>query len=96
MSLSASLKDKEPETLIREVGEIPRTKTNPHFFSPLHLERIMKTKNYMKVKQSKKDYNNKLFTAEANVDMGIESTRPAVEVKGVEVIDGVKYYVLKF
>ena len=55
----------------------------------------MKTKNYMKVKQSKKDYNNKLFTAEANVDMGIESTRPAVEVKGVEVIDGVKYYVLK-
>ena len=52
-------------------------------------------KEYMRVKQSKKDYVNTMFTAEANVDMGIESTRPAVEVKGVEVIDGVKYYVLK-
>ena len=55
----------------------------------------MKTKEYMKVKQSKKDYNNKLFTAEANVDMGIESTRPTVEVKSVEIIDGKKFLVLK-
>ena len=52
-------------------------------------------KEYMRVKQSKKDYVNTMFTAEANVDMGIESTRPTFEVKGVEVIDGVKYYVLK-
>ena len=52
-------------------------------------------KEYMRVKQSKKNYSTTMFTAEANVDMGIESTRPAVEVKGVEVIDGVKYYVLK-
>ena len=58
-------------------------------------KRIMK-KEYMRVKQSKKDYVNTMFTAEANVDMGIESTRPTFEVKGVEVIDGVKYYVLKF
>ena len=49
----------------------------------------------MKVKQSKKDFSTKMFTAEANVDMGIESTRPNVEVKGVEIIDGKKFLVLK-
>ena len=93
--MSTSLKDNVPETLIREVGEIPRKKQNPHSLL-LQPKRIMKTKNYMKVKQTKKVYGSStMFTAEANVDMGIESTRPAVEVKGVEVIDGVKYYVLK-
>ena len=82
------------ETLIREVGEIPRKKQNPHFLPPSP-KRIMKTKNYMKVKQSKKNYSTTMFTAEANVDMGIESTRPTVEVKGVEIIDGKKFLVLK-
>ena len=52
-------------------------------------------KEYMKVKPSKKNYSTTLFTAEANVDMGIESTRPNVEVKGVEIIDGKKFLVLK-
>ena len=54
----------------------------------------MKTKEYMRVKQSKKNYSTTMFTAEANVDMKIESTRPMMQIKGVEVIDGVKYYVL--
>ena len=51
-------------------------------------------KEYMRVKSTKRDYHNKMFTAEANVDMKIESTRPMIQIKGVEVIDGVKYYVL--
>lgn len=55
----------------------------------------MKTKEYMRVKQSKKNYSTTMFTAEANVDMGIESTRPTVEVKGVEIIDGKKFLILK-
>jgi hypothetical protein len=94
VSLSASLKDKVLETLIREVGGIPRKKQNPHIPSHPSPKRIMK-KQYMKVKQSKKNYSTTLFTAEANVDMGIESTRPNVEVKGVEIIDGKKFLVLK-
>ena len=53
-------------------------------------------KEYMRVKRTGRDYSTRLFTAEANVDMKIESTRPTFKVKGVEVIDGVKYYVLKF
>ena len=75
-------------------GESHEKSTNPHIPSTLHLERIMK-KEYMKVKPSKKNYSTTLFTAEANVDMGIESTRPNVEVKGVEIIDGKKFLVLK-
>ena len=55
----------------------------------------MKTKEYMRVKQSKKNYSTTMFTAEANVVMGIESTRPTVEVKGVEIIDGKKFLILK-
>ena len=56
----------------------------------------MKTKEYMKVKQTKKVFGSStMFTAEANVDMGIESTRPKVEVKSVEIIDGKKFLVLK-
>ena len=54
---------------------------------------IMK-KEYMRVKRTGRDYSTRLFTAEANVDMKIESTRPMMQIKGVEVIDGVKYYVL--
>ena len=53
-------------------------------------------KEYMRVKRPERDYSTRLFTAEANVDMKIESTCPTFKVKGVEVIDGVKYYVLKF
>ena len=52
-------------------------------------------KEYMRVKRTGRDYSTRLFTAEANVDMGIESTRPTVEVKGVEIIDGKKFLVLK-
>ena len=52
-------------------------------------------KEYMRVKRTGRDYSTRLFTAEANVDMKIESTRPMMQIKGVEVIDGVKYYVLK-
>ena len=56
----------------------------------------MKTKEYMKVKQTKKVFGSStMFTVEANVDIGIESTRPKVEVKGVEIIDGKKFLVLK-
>ena len=51
-------------------------------------------KEYMRVKRTGRDYSSRLFTAEANVDMKIESTRPMMQIKGVEVIDGVKYYVL--
>ena len=51
-------------------------------------------KEYMRVKRTGGDYSSRLFTAEANVDMKIESTRPMMQIKGVEVIDGVKYYVL--
>ncbi len=51
-------------------------------------------KEYMRVKRTGRDYSTRLFTAEANVDMKIESTRPMMQIKGVEVIDGVKYYVL--
>ena len=53
-------------------------------------------KEYMRVKQPERNFSTRLWRAEANVDMGIESTRPMFEIKGVEVIDGVKYYVLKF
>ena len=75
-------------------GESHEKKQNPHIPSHPSPKRIMK-KQYMKVKQSKKNYSTTLFTAEANVDMGIESTRPNVEVKGVEIIDGKKFLVLK-
>ena len=51
-------------------------------------------KEYMRVKRTGRDYSTRLFRAEANVDMKIESTRPMMQVKGVEIIDGVKYYVL--
>ena len=51
-------------------------------------------KEYMRVKRTGRDYSTRLFRAEANVDMKIESTRPMMQIKGVEVIDGVKYYVL--
>ena len=51
-------------------------------------------KEYMRIKRTGRDYSTRLFTAEANVDMKIESTRPMMQIKGVEVIDGVKYYVL--
>ena len=51
-------------------------------------------KEYMRVKRTGRDYSTRLFTAEANVDMKIESTRPMIQIKGVEVINGVKYYVL--
>ena len=51
-------------------------------------------KEYMRVKRTGRDYSTRLFTAEANVDMKIESTRPMMQIKGVEVINGVKYYVL--
>ena len=51
-------------------------------------------KEYMRVKRAERDYTSRLFTAEANVDMKIVSTRPMMQIKGVEVIDGVKYYVL--
>ena len=76
------------------LGESHEKSTNPHIPSHPSPKRIMK-KQYMKVKQSKKNYSTTLFTAEANVDMGIESTRPNVEVKGVEIIDGKKFLVLK-
>ena len=51
-------------------------------------------KEYMRIKRTGRDYSTRLFTAEANVDMKIESTRPMMQIKGVEVIEGVKYYVL--
>ena len=79
------------------VAEKVSSKRNqyPLNFIMLHYKGIMK-KEYMRVKRPERDYSTRLFTAEANVDMKIESTCPTFKVKGVEVIDGVKYYVLKF
>ena len=49
---------------------------------------------YMRVKTPKKDYNETLWTAEANVDFGIVSTRPTVTVVREEVINGKTYKVI--
>ena len=58
----------------------------------------MKIKNpyrYCKVKETKSvSPMNREFTAEANVDNGIESTRSTLRVMKVEIINGKRYKVL--
>ena len=50
---------------------------------------------YCRVKETKSvSPSNKLFTAEANVDSGIESSRPTLRVVREEVINGKRYKVL--
>ena len=42
------------------------------------------------------NYRDRVTQQEYNVDSKIVSTQPTHKVKGVEVIDGVEYYVLSF
>ena len=51
-------------------------------------------KSYMKVKPSKKDYHNRMWEAEANVDSEFVMSQPTHKVLRIEVIDGKKYKVL--
>ena len=51
-------------------------------------------KSYMKVKPSKKDYHNRMWEAEANVDSEFVASQPTHKVLRIEVIDGKKYKVL--
>ena len=79
---------------VAEKVSIPIRETNIPSILSCYNKGVMK-KEYMRVKRTGRDYSTRLFRAEANVDMKIESTRPMMQIKGVEVIDGVKYYVLK-
>ena len=54
----------------------------------------MMNKSYMKVKPSKKDYHNRMWEAEANVDSEFVMSQPTHRVLRIEVIDGKKYKVL--
>ena len=54
----------------------------------------MMNKSYMKVKPSKKDYHNRMWEAEANVDSAFVMTEPTHKVLRYEVIDGKRYRVL--
>ena len=54
----------------------------------------MMNKSYMKVKPSKKDYHNRMWEAEANVDSEFVASQPTHKVLRIEVIDGKRYRVL--
>lgn len=51
-------------------------------------------KQYMKVRKEKKDFSSAPTQQEANVEMGISSTRGTVKVLREEIINGKKYLVL--
>ena len=51
-------------------------------------------KSYMRVKPSKKDYHNRMWEAEANVDSEFVMSEPTHKVLRIEVIDGKRYKVL--
>ncbi len=51
-------------------------------------------KQYMRVRKEKKDFSVVLTQQEANVEMGIVSTRGTVKVLREEIINGKKYLVL--
>ena len=51
-------------------------------------------KSYMKVRPEKKNYHNRMWEAEANLDNKIVMTEPTHKVLRYEVIDGKKYKVL--
>jgi len=51
-------------------------------------------KQYMRVRKEKKDFSVVLTQQEANVEMGITSTRGTVKVLREEIINGKKYLVL--
>ena len=51
-------------------------------------------KQYMKVSKEKKDFSAAPTQQEANVEMGITSTRGTIKVLREEIINGKKYLVL--
>ena len=51
-------------------------------------------KQFMKVRKEKKDFSSASTQQEANVEMGISSTRGTVKVLREEIINGKKYLVL--
>jgi len=51
-------------------------------------------RNEMRKPKTIINYRDRVTQQEKNVDSRIVSTRPTHKVKGVEVIDGVEYYVL--
>ena len=51
-------------------------------------------KQYMRVRKEKKDFSIVLTQQEANVEMGITSTRGTVKVLREEIINGKKFLVL--
>jgi len=51
-------------------------------------------KEYMKVRKERKDFSSAPTQQEANVEMGISSTRGTVKVLREEIINGKKYLVL--
>ena len=51
-------------------------------------------KQYMRVRKEKKDFSVVLTQQEANVEMGITSTRGTVKVLREEIINGKKFLVL--
>ena len=51
-------------------------------------------KEYIRVKEPKKPHTEKMWTAEANVDSGVVSTRSTVTVVREEVINGKTYRVI--
>ena len=53
-------------------------------------------KAYMRVKPSQKDFHNRMWEAEANVDNKVVQTAGTMKVLREEVIDGKRYKVLSF
>ena len=51
-------------------------------------------KQFMKVRKEKKDFSSASTQQEANVEMGISSTRGTVKVLREEIINGKKFLVL--
>ena len=51
-------------------------------------------KQFMKVRKEKKDFSSASTQQEANVEMGITSTRGTVKVLREEIINGKKFLVL--
>ena len=51
-------------------------------------------KQFMRVRKEKKDFSAASTQQEANVEMGISSTRGTVKVLREEIINGKKYLVL--
>ncbi len=51
-------------------------------------------KQYMRVRKEKKDFSAASTQQEANVEMGISSTRGTVKVLREEIINGKKFLVL--